>query len=642
MKTKLLILALLVFFFSASFAFADNNPYLFSPEGIAEVHITMLNGKNWRDIQNEKATDNYQGKLEARMVITNSSSSTFSKETLYDGKILITGRGNTTWHISKRPYSIDLKTEKGEDNPFPLLGMPADDEWILHNWGHDKSWLRNPLAFFLGYYMEGLPWVAKFRFVEVWFDNDYRGIYGLIEKVKRSDNRIKIKKLDPENPTHQLEPNISGGYILEAAGDLGKLKESEKWTRFQTAKYGLQLLLKYPKPKNATSAEWYWIQDYLAEFETVLQNNDLYKDPENGFRKYMDEESLIDWTILHELSYGPDNQFHASVFVQKDRNDKLKMTAPWDFDLSFGTDGNPDHGKWLRGRFTWFYQVDRDEKYHEKYTQRYDSLMPLFEAIPRVLYDNIQQLSKEGCIERDTDEYPNSITDKPTGDKYTLYTREGHVRWVSDWFQSRKTWIYIDLAQTDEERCKRVENSRPTIRIMDPETFEFKWDSPVKIMSGFTYIWNDGTTTDNENYTLTKKDFEYTVQIKDQITGCISLPSRAVKLGEKDTFQDLELPKTTTPEEPPLAITTASLRKILSIHPNPAKDFIIISYSSNENSFAIFQLNDINGNRIIEFKSTMETGENKFELDLSQYSNGIYIIKCITKSETIIGKFIKI
>ena len=640
MKTHFFIF--LAAFFFPFFTFAEDNPYLFSPKGVAEIHITMLNGKNWWDIQNEKQTDNYLGKLEAQMVIKNSPTSTYDAKELYNGKILIDGRGNTSWNISKRPYNIDLITDNGGDNPSPMLDMPADKEWVLHNWGWDKAWLRNPLAFFLGSYMNGIPWTAKFRFVELWFGDEYRGIYGLVEKVERSDNRIVIKKLDPASPSDQIEPRISGGYILEAAGDIGKLKEIEKWTRFETSKYGIPLMFKYPKPKNATQAELDWIQNYLTEFETVLQDDNLFKNPTNGFRKYMDEESLIDWTILHELSYGPDNQFNASVYVQKDRNGKLKMTAPWDFDLSFGTDGNPDYGKWLRGRYTWFYQVDRDEKYHEKYTQRYDSLMSLFEAVPRVLYENIQQLQDEGCIDRDTEKYPDNIIDKPTGDGYTLQTREGHVRWLSDWFESRKTWIYIDLASTDAERCERIENSKPTIRVMDPEKLELGQSTAVKVMPGFTYIWSDGIVTDNENRTLTRSGFEYTVQIKDKETGCTSLPSRAVVLGQKDTFADLRLPNTTTTEPSHMAIATSSESKVLSIHPNPAKNSIIISCSSKEYSPAVFQLFDIKGTFIKEFKSTMETGENQFELDLSEYSNGIYMIKCITNSGTIIGKAVKI
>ncbi len=635
MKRKVLILCITL----APFVLtqAEENPYLFSPKGIAEIHITMLNGKNWRDIQNEKATDNYQGKLEARMVIKNSASSTYSEETLYNGKIFIDGRGNTSWHISKRPYGIDLITENGEDNPFPVLGMPADEEWVLHNLGHDKSLLRLPLALYMGTYMEGFPWVPRFCFVEVWFGDEYRGLYGLTEKIKRSDSRIKIKKLDPENTKDQQEPNISGGYILEAAGDPGKLKDDEKWTRFETSQYGIPLLFKYPKPKNATQAQLDWIKNYLTQFETVLKNKELFKDPENGFRKYMDEESLIDWTILHELSYGPDNQFNASVFIQKDRNDKMRMTAPWDFDLSFGTNGNADYGKWLRGKYAWFYQVDKDEKYHEKYTQHYDLLMPLFEALPRVLNENLQQLNDAGCIARDTEQYPGSISDKPSGDNYTFNTRDAHVRWLSDWIQSRKTWIYIDLAQTDEERCKRIEQSKPTIRIMNPENFESGRSTAVKIMPEFTYIWNDGKTTDNENYTLAKKNFEYTVQIKDKTTGCISQPSRAVKLGKKDTFEDLALPGTD-----PLAIEKISPDNTLSIYPNPAKDIIFVSCSSKENSPVIVQLFDVKGNFIKEYKSTMEFGENRFELNISDYNSGFYIIKYITDTEIKIGKITKI
>lgn len=110
--------------------FTATQSYLFAPKGIAEIHITLLNGKTIDDIKREEIDFDTE-KLEATMQIVKSDRSTYDESELYNGKIEIKGRGNTTWGRPKKPYSIDLIDDKGEDNPSALLGMPADEEWAL-------------------------------------------------------------------------------------------------------------------------------------------------------------------------------------------------------------------------------------------------------------------------------------------------------------------------------------------------------------------------------------------------------------------------------------------------------------------------------------------------------------------------------
>ena len=71
--------------------------------------------------------------------------------------------------------------------------------------------------------------------------------------------------------------------------------------------------------------------------------------------------------------------------------------------------------------------------------------------------------------------------------------------------------------------------------------------------------------------------------------------------------------------------------KHINIYPNPATSYITID---NVKSTDIKILSDING-KMIDFIN------NKNIIDISDLSNGIYLLKIITEKEILIDKFIK-
>lgn len=616
-KVKISLITLCVAFFVSNPMLSQNEELLFSPKGIAEVRITLSNGKTIKDIKNEKNDPDYAGKLDATIVIKNSNSSSYDANELFKGKIQIDGRGNTTWGVPKRPYNIDLIDNAGEENPAPLLGMPSADEWSLLAFWHDRSLMRIPLAMYLGRKMNGIYWTPKMQYVELWINNEYRGLYCLSEKIERGDNRIKVKKLtDAEED--QIEPRVSGGYILEGSTE-GKLKEIEKKVQFKTSS-GINFTFKYPKPKNITEAQRNWIISYLDEFETMLNSKD-FNDPVNGYQKYINEESFIDWTILHELSKGVDNLFHASTFVHKDRNGKLNMSAPWDFDLSFGNSGvYSEDEAWVR-KHRWFGQLRKDERYAKKYNERFDELMPLFNLIPEILEANYKQLDTNGVLEREEYTWPQILMDfQDAEDNYYPTTYKGHVRWLSEWIESRNVWTYIDLGLTDAEKAERLKKSRPVIRIMEPEFFDSKLSFKVNVMRGFSYVWNDlEQPLSNHARKITEKG-KYTVQIKDN-KGNVSLPSNVLIFGD---FTGIENP----------------LSRFDFTCSNPSSNTISLNYAS-QNTFALnVKIYDIRGSLLKESSINVTPGYNQLELNIPGLKKGIYLLGLTTDSEYISRKII--
>jgi hypothetical protein len=637
LNNKIMNLKTIILILSASLCsiclFAQNEEYLFSPEGIAEIHITLADGKQIGDIKNEKANDDYAGKVKGSLIIKNSASSIYENRDFYTGKILIDGRGNTTWHHDKRPYNIDLVGEDWEtENPTELLGMPESDEWCLLAFWNDRSLMRFPLASYLGQYMDGMMWTPRARYVEVWINDDYRGLYSLSEKVQRGDNRIDIKKLDDEST------NLSGGYILEATPEDGhKSTPLEMASQFKTNRYGINFIFKYPKPKNINAIQRTWIKNHLDEFENVMESND-FKDPTNGYQKYINEESFIDWTILHELSKGCDNLFHASVFVHKDRNGKLNMSAPWDFDLSFGNSGvYTEDGNWVKTH-RWFNRLYQDDRYAQKFNDRYDELMSLFKKIPQILQANYTQLEESGVLERECLKFPQILSDfKSDGEgRTTPTTYKGHAQFLSEWTMSRHNWIYIHLGLSDEEKGKRFENIKPIIRVMDPEGMEAGLNFDVKVMknddtnNNYSYRWNDASDFGSvASFRITTKG-KYWVKIKDE-WGNISQTSDTLYFGV----------------EPPPGTSTGISNDIKKerwntffTYTSPVKESLIINYSAGKNVDLLLQLVDMKGYKAINKTVRLTSGHNRLQFPVSALPNGIYILRLCSENETVSRKII--
>jgi hypothetical protein len=627
MKLKIFLINIGCFLYATSL-FSQNDEFLFSPQGIAEIHITLADGKQIGDIKNEKANADYAGKIKASMVVKNSTTSTYGPEDFYTGKILIDGRGNTSWHRDKRPYNIDLVGDDWEsENPSVLLGMPEGDEWCLLSFWVDRSLMRFQLASYLGQRMEGIPWMPRNRYVEVWINNDYRGLYALTEKIQRSENRVDIKKLNAEST------NLSGGYILEASpADGGKSTPIEVATQIKTDREGINFVFKYPKAKNVTQEQRMWIKDYLDEWEEVLKSNN-YKDPVNGYQKYINEDSFIDWTILHELSKGCDNLFHASVFVHKDRDGKLNMSAPWDFDLSFGNSSvYTEDDRWVRSH-RWFGRLYQDDRYAQKFNNRYDELLPLFKKIPQILRANYNQLEETGVLEREYFRFPSILDDfRSDGEGRTTPTSyKGHVQFFSEWTMSRNNWIYISLGLTDQEKGERMKSIKPVIRVMDPEGMEGNSSFEVKVMKSndndnkYTYSWEDSPFNNNSSRIISQNG-KYWVKIKDE-WGNVSLVSDTLYVGV----------------EPPIE-TGANNGKFntseILTYDNPVKEMLNINYSALRTFKITIQLFDTKGCKVIDEISCLNQGYNRIQIPVSRLSKGIYFMCLYTDKGLISRKII--
>ncbi|WP_026231612.1 CotH kinase family protein [Neolewinella persica] len=256
----------------------------------------------------------------------------------YDGYVGIEGRGSTSQSIfPKIGYGLETRTAAGEDRQVALLGFPEEEDWVLHGPYSDKSLIRSALAYhWAGQIMDYAP---RVRMVELVINNDYRGVYLFTEKIKRDKNRVDIKKLTPEDTAGDA---LTGGYILKLDkftgenGDFEVLFESE-YNADTEEEQSIRFLYHYPKPEDITFAQRSYIKSWMRNFENVLAGDD-FRDPDRGYRRFVDLRSFVDFLIINEISRNVDG-YRLSSFMYKDREDeggRLHMGPVWDFNLAFG------------------------------------------------------------------------------------------------------------------------------------------------------------------------------------------------------------------------------------------------------------------------------------------------------------------
>ncbi|MFN8345790.1 MAG: CotH kinase family protein [Spirosomataceae bacterium] len=250
----------------------------------------------------------------------------------FNGTVGIELRGSASQFFPKKPYGFETRDGTDKSIKVPILGMPAESDWILNASYTDKSLLRDVLTYHLSNQMG--RYASRTKFVELVLNGEYRGVYIMMEKIKRDANRIDIASLKNTDNTGDA---LTGGYILKIDKNTGT--PNAYWKSPYPANHNMEIdiMIEYPKKDVITDAQYNYIKNHFTEFETVLKSA-AFKDPVNGYAKYIDTDSFIDYFLLTELTYNID-AFRLSIFFYKDRdsrNSKIKMGAPWDYDHAYG------------------------------------------------------------------------------------------------------------------------------------------------------------------------------------------------------------------------------------------------------------------------------------------------------------------
>lgn len=248
----------------------------------------------------------------------------------YNGKIAIEVRGSTSQQYPKKSYGFETQDALGANNNVPLLGLPIENDWILYGPYPDKTLLRDVLTYDLsqkfGHY------ASNWRYCELLIDGEYKGLYILLERVKRDNARVDVARLDADDLAGD---SLTGGYIVKVDKLTGEVGYS--WT----SNYNNEVVFQFHDPEfdelNPIQASY--MENFIGDFENTVWGPQ-FDDPVTGYQSYIERTSFYDFFILQELGRTVDG-YRSSSFMHKDKtsgawNGKLVAGPMWDFNLSYG------------------------------------------------------------------------------------------------------------------------------------------------------------------------------------------------------------------------------------------------------------------------------------------------------------------
>jgi hypothetical protein len=234
-------------------------------------------------------------------------------EPVFRDRMGIEVRGYSSQQLfPKKQYALELR--RGD---AALLGLPADDDWVLAAPYNDKSLIRNVLAYrtarAIGRY------APRTRFVELVLNGDYRGVYVLTQRIELGKGRVELD-----------EDGHSGGYILE----LTSPNQSRGEQLFVLPITRRPILYTDPNRDELSARQAGWIRGYVGRFERALYRG-------GDWRRHLDVPAAVDYVLLQELFKNEDG-FYSSTYMHKGRGAKLAIGPVWDFDVAMG---NSIHGR---------------------------------------------------------------------------------------------------------------------------------------------------------------------------------------------------------------------------------------------------------------------------------------------------------
>ena len=357
-------------------------------------------------------------------------------------------RGQSSRMFAKLPYRLELRDNTDDDLDLPLLGMPAESDWVLRGPFSDKSLVREALVLDLGREL-GLQ-VPRYRFVEVYVNedaqpvssDDYRGVYLLLETIKNQKNRLDLKSLDEDDVT---PPKVEGGYILKF-----EWLAAEGTTLTCTGSSSCWTDLELHDPEELVPAQQAYITDYVQRFHDALHSSDP-ANPTTGYPAYIDVDSFVDQVVVNELSREMDSYIRSQYFY-KDRGGKLVAGPLWDYDLAFGVGGyfgNEQTSGWQFDQVRtpagndWFRTLMHEPTFVNRVKVRWQELRrgALSDANLRTRLD-VLTAPLSAAATRNFQKYPN-LTTSLIGPFITSTTPtwQGQVQDLRSWLLRRTAWL---------------------------------------------------------------------------------------------------------------------------------------------------------------------------------------------------------
>lgn len=266
-------------------------------------------------------------------------------------------RGNSSAIVDKKPFKIKLQKKAdmlGEDEKY------NDKNWLLLK---EEFPSLNLMVGLKVNELVGMSWTPRFRYVNLLFNGDYRGLYMLCESVERNTEcRLNVSKT---------------GFIIEY--------DPYWWNEdlwFKSSRSERKYTFKYPDPEDVTEKQLQYITDFMTQVEASCYHH--------TYDQYIDVESFASWTLGHDI-LGTYDWYGSNIFMTKNDtlDSKLMMANMWDFDtIEMTPDAFATVHSFDGGFFTYTLFNSPYKTFTEAYLKRWDELNPMvFDEMEKFLND---------------------------------------------------------------------------------------------------------------------------------------------------------------------------------------------------------------------------------------------------------------
>ena len=359
-------------------------------------------------------------------------------------------RGESSQMFPKKSLSIETQNLDGSNNNLALLGMPPESDCVLYAPYTDKTMMRDVLAFLWSRKMG--PYASRTQFCEVVLNGIYQGVFVLIEKIKRDQNRVAIAKLTPLDVSGD---DLTGGYILRVDKIDGN--DYPAWPALTSnllpSENNINFQYVDPEGQELLTVQQDYIKNYIQQFSTALASSNFTTRTDN-YRNYIDANSFVDFIISNELAKNVDGYiFSTYLYKAKDSDGgKLYMGPLWDFNLCYG---NVDY--WANSqiapgwtyndpqRMFWFRRMMNDPYFAGRINCRWAELRQSF-----LSNENISATIDSIAVVLGESQQRNYNQWKILGvyiwpNQYVGATYAEEINFLKNWIITRADWIDANL-----------------------------------------------------------------------------------------------------------------------------------------------------------------------------------------------------
>ena len=303
----------------------------------------------------------------------------------YVSPITIKLRGASSYAgFDKAQYRIKFYKKEGssKENNHEFLGMGKHSEWVLNGPFLDRTLIRNRLTYGIG--KEIFEWAPDCRYVEVFVDGKYQGVYLAVEPVTNGETRLRISEFG-------LLSGVTS-YVVKRDRSDSEENPIPVYGKIE-GKTNNELFIDYPSAGRITPKQRQWITKDISDFERALYS-DEFDDPVEGYGKYIDVDCFVDYYILNELSMNYDAG-NLSTYIYKELGGKMQL-AIWDYNNAYDNyqAHEKDYTEFQLKENAWFSRLIEDRNFVDKVVKRYAALRKtVFNT--ESLYSDIDQYKAE-------------------------------------------------------------------------------------------------------------------------------------------------------------------------------------------------------------------------------------------------------